>query len=93
MASSADEARADEKARYDALFAQGREKRRDMSEAPGNPRDLPEKDILWQETLPGSWGWSRRIPRGQSLRMTATGPTAGVSVILFNAADPTPATR
>ena len=89
MAQSADDARADEKARYDALFAQGRAKRRDISEAPGNPTDIPENDILWQETLPGSWGWSRRIPRGQTLRIKATGPNSGVSVLLYNAADPT----
>jgi uncharacterized protein YcgI (DUF1989 family) len=44
----------------------------------------PEK-LLWEETLPGGCHWSWRLPRGVTLRLTALGDGANLSLVLYNA--------
>ncbi|MFZ3033881.1 MAG: urea amidolyase associated protein UAAP1 [Parvibaculum sp.] len=78
-----------QKARYDELYKRGREARRDFAEAPGNPAVIDEALVLSRESLPGGWGTSMVVPRGQTLRLTAAAGCEGVSVLLFRAAEPT----
>lgn len=78
-----------QKARYDELYKRGREARRDFAEAPGNPAVIDEKLVAKRETLPGGWGTSMIVPRGQTLRLTAGAGCEGASVLLFRAAEPT----
>jgi len=77
-----------QKARYEALKKRGREARRDFAEAPGNPAVIEEALVLQRETLPGGWGTSMIVPRGQTLRLTAGAGCEGVSMLLFRAAEP-----
>ena len=77
-----------QKARYDRLFSGAREKSRDFSEATGNPAAIDGDLVRLKETLPGGWGWSGLVPRGDTLRIVNSGATPGVSVLLYNAADP-----
>src|SRR6188768_3903028 len=34
-----------------------------------NPVTIPKDSILVEETIPGGWYWTRRIERGQTLRI------------------------
>lgn len=77
------------KARYDALFSGAKAKRRDFSEAVGNPATIADDLVRLKESVPGGWGWAGRISRGDTLRIVNSGATPGVSVLLYNAADPT----
>ncbi|MCE9648491.1 MAG: DUF1989 domain-containing protein [Parvibaculum sp.] len=77
------------RARYEDLYKRGKAARRDFGEAPGNPKDIPERLVLRRENLPGGWGTSFIVPRGQTLRITAGAATQGVSVLLFRQAEPT----
>ena len=52
-----------------------------------NPVTIPKDSILVEETIPGGWYWTRRIERGQTLRIAGEAGTEGVSVLLWNAAD------
>lgn len=78
-----------QRARYEELYARGKARRRDFSEATGNAKEIPVDLVLKRETLPGGWGWSGIVKRGQTLRLTATAATQGISVLLYRAADPT----
>lgn len=78
-----------EKARYEALYQKGKAARRDFSEASHNPVVIDERLIVGRESVPGFWGWSGRLARGMTLRLRAGAITKGVSLLLFNAADPT----
>lgn len=77
------------KARYDALYSGAKAKRRDFSEASGNPAVLDPALVTFRETVPAGWGWSGLVRRGDTMRVVNTGGTAGVSLLLYNAADPT----
>ncbi|ABS63505.1 conserved hypothetical protein [Parvibaculum lavamentivorans DS-1] len=77
------------KARYEALYSGAKAKRRDFSEAKGNPATLDPGLITFRETVPAGWGWSGLVRRGDTMRVINTGGTAGVSLLLYNAADPT----
>jgi urea carboxylase-associated protein 2 len=52
-----------------------------------NPLTLPAGSIVTQETIPGGWYWSARVPRGISLRIVNENATPGVSALLWNADD------
>lgn len=77
------------KARYEALYSGAKAKRRDFSEATGNPTVLDPALITFRETVPAGWGWSGLVRRGDTMRVINTGGTAGVSLLLYNADDPT----
>lgn len=78
-----------QKERYDRLFSGAKAKSRDFSEATGNPATIAGELVRLTETLPGGWGWSGTVARGDTLRIVNRGATPGVSVLLYNAADPT----
>lgn len=78
-----------ERARYEALYQKGKAARRDFSEARRNPAVIEESLIAGRESVPGFWGWSGRLARGMTLRLRAGAITKGVSLLLFNASDPT----
>ncbi|MEN6544032.1 urea amidolyase associated protein UAAP1 [Parvibaculum sp.] len=78
-----------QRARYEELYTRGKARRRDFSEAKGNAKEIPADLVLKRETLPGGWGWSGIVKRGQTLRIVAPAATQGVSVLLYRAADPT----
>lgn len=78
-----------QRARYKELFARSKARRRDFSEAKGNPGTLSGDLVLKRETLPAGWGWSGLVKRGTTLRIVNTSSTQGVSVLLYRAADPT----
>jgi len=75
------------KQHYEKLQQQGKT-RREKSKPPGNPRVLEKSLIIREQALPGGWGQDVRLSRGESLRIVNEGKTAGVSVLLFNAMDP-----
>ena len=77
-----------ERARYKELYEQGKARRRDFSEAGGNPPVLADGLVLRRETVPGGWGWSGIVPRGQTLRILNRTATSGVSLLLYRAAEP-----
>ncbi|MBX3491448.1 MAG: DUF1989 domain-containing protein [Parvibaculum sp.] len=78
-----------QKERYDRLFSGAKAKSRDFSEATGNPATIAGDLVRLTETVPGGWGWSGTIARGNTLRIVNRSATPGVSVLLYNAADPT----
>ncbi|MBX3497450.1 MAG: DUF1989 domain-containing protein [Parvibaculum sp.] len=78
-----------QKERYDRLFSGAKTKSRDFSEATGNPATIAGDLVRLTETVPGGWGWSGTIARGDTLRIVNRGATPGVSILLYNAADPT----
>ncbi len=75
-----------EKALYDTLHKQGRSRR--PADLPGNPATLPANLIVKTETIPGGWGSSFTVPRGQTMRIANPDATPGVSILLYNAKDP-----
>lgn len=77
-----------QKERYDRLFSGARAKSSDFSEAKGNPAMIAEDLIRLKETVPGGWGWSGTVARGDTLRIVNPAATPGVSLLLYNAADP-----
>lgn len=78
-----------ERTRYEELYKNSKARRRDFSEAKGNPPVLPAILIRKRETLPSGWGASFLLAAGESLRIVNTQATPGISLLLFNAADPT----
>jgi uncharacterized protein len=46
---------------------------------------IPSDLLLWEETLPGGCHWSWILPRGVTLRLTAKGDGANLSLVLYNA--------
>lgn len=74
--------------RYDRLFSGAKAKSRDFSEAKGNPAHIAAELVKLRETVPGGWGWSGIVGRSDTLRIVNAGATPGVSVLLYNAADP-----
>lgn len=46
---------------------------------------IPAEKLLWEETVPGGCHWSWRLPRGVTLRLTAKGDGANLSLVLYNA--------
>ncbi len=71
--------------RYEALLAGARE--RAGLEMPA-PADLHETAVLSRETIPGGWYHTLTLRRGEALRLVNTHGTKGVSVLMWNAADP-----
>jgi uncharacterized protein len=49
---------------------------------------VPDKDLLVDEIVPGGWYWTDVIARGNSLRIVNDAASPGVSVLLWNADDP-----
>lgn len=49
---------------------------------------LPADACLWEETIPGGCHWSWTLPRGVTLRFTARGDGANLSLVLYNARQP-----
>ena len=78
-----------QRARYEELYARGKARRRDFSEAKGNAKEISADLVLKREELPGGWGWSGLVKRGETLRIAVPAATQGVSVLLYRAADPT----
>lgn len=76
-----------QRARYEELYARGRAARRDFAEAKGNPPVIDDGLVKFRETLPGGWGTSIIVPRGQSLRLVAGAGCQGVSLLLYRLAD------
>lgn len=77
-----------ERARYKELFERSKANRRDFGEAKGNPATIAEDLVLHREALPGGWGWSGVLPKGQTLRISVKTATQGVSLVLYRAAEP-----
>lgn len=53
-----------------------------------NLPDLAPDRLLWEETLPGGCHWSWVLPRGVTLRLTALGDDANLSLVLYHARQP-----
>lgn len=47
--------------------------------------DLAGRDVLFSELVPGGCHWSYLLPRGTTLRMTALGAGANLSIVLYSA--------
>lgn len=47
--------------------------------------DLADKPVLFSERVPGGAHWSWRLPRGTTLRLTALGDDANLSLVLYSA--------
>jgi urea carboxylase-associated protein 2 len=78
------------RARYATLKEQARSwsERRPDAILRGNPVTLPPDMVEHCETIPGGWYWSRRLARGHSLRIENTSGRSSVSIVLWNADDP-----
>ena len=76
--------------RYLTLKARGQDANsRSPAQAPSeNPRKLRADLVIAEETIPGGWYWSCRLTRGTTLRLLNDEATPGVSVLLWNANDP-----
>ena len=75
--------------RYDALKAAGQSSARPLP--PLSDRDAAAVEaarVVRRETIPGGWHWTTQLQRGQALRLLNPQATPGVSVMLWNAADP-----
>ncbi len=51
------------------------------------PRPIDEAAVIHRETIPDGWYWSRRVARGESLRIVNPSGNATVSLIIWNADD------
>lgn len=58
-----------------------------QSQAPSKLRPLADSEILWRETIPDGWYWTRRVNRGESLRIINASGHASVSTLIWNADD------
>src|SRR6266511_2439463 len=56
--------------------------------SPTSPTLLPEQLVLHRETLRGGQAWSRRLARGQVLRIVDLAGTACVSALFYNLREP-----
>lgn len=61
--------------------------RRPAAKHVANPKKLKAKNIVVQDEIPPGWYWTRRIARGQTLRIVNDGGTHGVSALFWNASD------
>lgn len=77
----------DYRRRYAKLKAQARTNQRPSARHLECPAVVT--GVLAQEILPAGWYWTRRLSRGQILRLTNTQATHGVSLLLWNAHDTT----
>ena len=74
------------RARYDALLAGARTR---AGLLPPAPAAMPDDAVLARETIPGGWYHTLHLRRGHALRLVNTQGTPGVSVMLWNAREPT----
>jgi uncharacterized protein len=75
--------------RYMGLKAGGaKTAARNFDASQANPRILPRDGIALEESVPPGWYWTRRISRGETLRLIADPATSGVSMLIWNARDP-----
>ncbi|HEY4075358.1 MAG TPA: urea amidolyase associated protein UAAP1 [Rhizomicrobium sp.] len=75
----------DYRRRYFELKAQAKTNQRPSARHLESPAVIT--DVLAREILPPGWYWTRRLARGQVLRLTNTQATHGVSLLLWNAHD------
>src|SRR5690606_2826346 len=80
----------DYRRRYFELKREAEDSNRGLQAAPltPNPHTIPAEDVLAEETVPAGWYWSGRIAKGTTLRLVNGAATAGVSLLLWNAKDP-----
>jgi hypothetical protein len=62
--------------------------RRPPPDAAQNPKLIPANLVVVEETIPAFWYWTHKIARGNTLRIVNDSATPGVSVLIWNAADP-----
>ncbi|MCA6124285.1 urea carboxylase-associated family protein [Bradyrhizobium sp. WSM 1704] len=77
--------------RYNELKAAGQEHAPRALPAPTS-RDATPIDaatVIHRETIPSGWYWTTRLNRGEALRLANTSGTSTVSLLAWNAADPT----
>jgi len=75
--------------RYMELKARGAKTiARDFDAARANPKALPRDLIVAEEIVPPGWYWARHASQGETLRLVADAATSGVSVLMWNAKDP-----
>lgn len=77
--------------RYTELRAQAEKvnARRPPADTGENPAVIPAGKIVVEETVPGFWYWTQEVARGSTLRIVNDFATPGVSLLLWNADDPT----
>lgn len=75
----------DYRRRYEALKAQGQSAPQAVF-VPA-PQIIREADMVARETVPPGWYWSRRLGRGETLRIVNDTGQASVSALLWNAHD------
>jgi uncharacterized protein len=77
--------------RYDELKAAGQERAPKALPSPTsrNGAPIPGGAIVHRETVPSGWYWTTRLDRGETLRIVNTAGIATVSLLAWNAADPT----
>ena len=75
----------DYRRRYEALKAEGQKP--PQGHFTPTPTMVPSEAVLYQETVPPGWYWSRKLTRGESLRISDPSGRASVSALLWNAAD------
>jgi uncharacterized protein len=78
----------DYRRRYFALKETGQKRVSTALRRLGNPRDLPEEWVAFRETLPPGWYWTRRLARGQTLRILNGRGAASVAALFWNADEP-----
>jgi urea carboxylase-associated protein 2 len=76
--------------RYDELKAAGQQHAPRALPAPTVRGDVPisADAIVRRETIPSGWYWTTRLDRGDTLRIVNTAEISTVSLLAWNAADP-----
>jgi urea carboxylase-associated protein 2 len=69
--------------------AEAKQQQRPRAAVASNPNPLPSTLVVHEEAIPGGWYWSTKLARGQTLRIVNGEATPGVSMLAWNADDPT----
>lgn len=77
--------------RYDELKAAGQERAPKALPSPTARDGAPIADnvVVRRESIPSGWYWTTRLDRGDTLRIVNTAGVSTVSLLAWNAADPT----
>ncbi len=77
----------DYRRRYFELKEQAKSAHRPTARHVASLPALPDVLLAVEETVPPGWYWTRRIAKGQALRLVNSAATPGISVLLWNALD------
>lgn len=72
--------------RYEALKAEGQ--KAPLGRFVPTSADIPLSSVIYRESVPPGWYWTRRIKAGETLRIVNDDGRASVAALFWNARDP-----